>query len=53
MTVGKLSNVSELDLAYESISEITTTFRTTINKISIEMIGENEESIVVIEKKLS
>lgn len=27
-------------------------FKTVIDKISVEMIGENEESIIVIEKKL-
>lgn len=53
MTVGKVNNVSELELAYDNISEIKTTFVSTVNKISVEMIGDNEESIVIIEKYLA
>ena len=53
MTIGKLSLVKEMDEAYEEIKDIQDKFSTVVKKISVEMIGENEESIIVIEKKLS
>lgn len=37
---------------FESVSHIADKFKTVIDKISVEMIGKNEESIIVIEKKL-
>ena len=52
MTIGKLSLVKEMDEAYEEIKDIQDKFSTVVKKISVEMIGENEESIIVIEKKL-
>lgn len=52
MTVGKLRTVDELNGAYDSVKENKTSFKSNITKISVEMIGENEESIIVIEKKL-
>ena len=38
--------------AYDYVKENKTLFKSVITKISVEMIGENEESIIVIEKKL-
>ena len=52
ITIGKLSSVQLLNEAYNNIAYINDTFSTTINKISVEMIGDNEESIIVIEKVL-
>ena len=52
MTVGKLKTVDELNDAYNSIKGNMIMFKSEITKISVEMIGENEESIVVIEKNL-
>lgn len=52
ITVGKLSDVEELNKAYEDVKYIRCKFITVINKISVEMIGENEESIIIIEKHL-
>ncbi|MGN0598947.1 MAG: 2'-5' RNA ligase family protein [Oscillospiraceae bacterium] len=52
MTVGKLSNVEELNRAYEDIKDIKCRFMSVIDKISVEMIGENEESIIIAEKHL-
>ena len=52
ITVGKMNDIQELNKAFESIRGIDDRFRTVIDKISVEMIGENEESIIVIEKKL-
>lgn len=52
ITVGKLSDVEELNKAYEDVKYIRCKFIAVINKISVEMIGENEESIIIIEKHL-
>ena len=53
MTVGKLKTTEELNEAYDSVKENKTLFRSMITKISVEMIGKNEESIIVIEKELN
>lgn len=53
ITVGKLSTVNEMNEAYESIKKIEDSFSTVVYKISVEMIGENEESIIIIEKELN
>ena len=52
MTIGKLQSVNELNIAYNDLKNMDETFTTMVNKISVEMIGKNEESIVVIEKML-
>ena len=52
MTVGKMSDVEELNKAYEQIKDNRCRFVSVVSKISVEMIGENEESIIVIEKHL-
>ena len=52
MTVGKLQTVDVLNVAYNELKNMDETFTTIVNKISVEMIGENEESIIVIEKEL-
>ncbi len=52
MTVGKFSSVKLLEEAYNNVSSIDVNFSTTIDKISVETIGEKEESIIIIEKKL-
>lgn len=52
MTVGKLPTVELMDEAYAEIFKLRDSFKTVVNKVSVEMIGENEESIIVIEKEL-
>lgn len=52
ITVGKTSDVEELNKAYEDIKDNRCRFVSVINKISVEMIGKNEESIIIIEKHL-
>ncbi len=52
MTVGKLKTVDELNKAYDAVKDNKTLFKSIVTKISVEMIGENDESIIVIEKKL-
>lgn len=53
MTVGKFDDANQLKYAYNSVKENNTLFKSRIAKISVEMIGDNEESIIVIEKKLN
>lgn len=48
ITVGKTSNIEELNKAYENIKDNRCRFVSVIDKISVEMIGENEESIRII-----
>lgn len=52
MTIGKLSTTQLLENAFNDIKSMNNTFSTIVNKVSVEMIGDNEESIIVIEKKL-
>ncbi len=52
MTIGKLPTVELLNNAFRNIQSINDTFSTVVKKISVEMIGDNEESIIVIEKEL-
>lgn len=39
--------------AYNKVKNMSETFGTIINKVSVEMIGDNEESIIVAEIALS
>lgn len=50
ITVGKLSTVEELNEAYNYVKGINAKFTCKVDKLSVEMIGENEESIIVIER---
>jgi len=50
MTVGKLSSTQLLDEAFEDICLHRERFSTIVDKILVEIIGKNEESIIVIEK---
>lgn len=52
MTIGKMPTVEELNNAYNDVKNMNDTFNTIVNKISVEMIGENEESIVTVEVEL-
>lgn len=52
MTIGKLPTVELLDDAYNHVKSMEDCFSTVVDKVSVEMIGDNEESIIVIEKKL-
>ena len=53
MTIGKLSTAQLLDNAFNDVKSMNNTFSTIVNKVSVEMIGDNEESIIVIEKELT
>ena len=53
ITLGRFPTVDALNKAYEEVKGISRAFITMVNKISVEMIGENEESIIIIEQELS
>lgn len=52
MTIGKLPTVESLNDAYDNIKAIEDTFYTIVKRVSVEMIGDNEESIIIIEREL-
>ncbi len=52
MTVGKLVSKDEMMKAYIDIKDLDVCFETVVDKISIEEIGKNNESFVIIEKYL-
>jgi len=52
MTVGKVSSMEVLDKAFDDVNKCNNKFSTVVKKISVEMIGENEESIIIIEHEL-
>lgn len=53
MTVGKLSMIQLLEEAFEDVSLNCDLFNTIVDKVSVEMIGKNDESIIAINKKLA
>ncbi len=53
MTVGKLATPQLMNEAFAEIESLGDIFDTVVRKISVEMIGANEESIIVIEKELT
>jgi 2'-5' RNA ligase len=52
MTVGRLQIKEEMDSAFKNLGNYINIFETIVDNISVEMIGENEESIIEIEYKL-
>ena len=52
MTIGNLPSAELLNSAYNNTKAVDITFSTVVKKISVEMIGDNEESIIVIEQDL-
>ena len=52
MTIGKLPTAELLNEAYNNIKSVNDTFSTIVKKVSVEMIGDNEESIIIIEREL-
>lgn len=53
MTIGKLATPQLMNEAFAEIESLSDTFDTVVRKISVEMIGANGESIIVIEKELA
>ena len=52
MTVGKIENEDEYMLAIEDIKRITESFKTGVDMISVEIIDENEDSLIEMEIEL-
>lgn len=52
MTVGRLPSKEKTDSIIESLGSVKEIYETTVDTISVEMIGVNEESIIEIEYKL-
>ena len=52
LTVGKLPTWELLQKAYEDVGPCREVFRTKINKVVVEMIGEEDESNIVCEYEL-
>lgn len=52
MTIGKLQTVELLNEAFDNIKLLKDTFHTVVRKVSVEMIGSREESVIVIKRKL-
>lgn len=52
ITVGKLDDAQALNKVFEYIRNVDDKFIAVVNKISVEMICENEELIIVIERQL-
>lgn len=52
VTVGKFSSKELLEKAYQDVCIQNNVFQTTVNKISVELIGEKDESIIIFEKNL-
>ena len=50
--VTGMENITQLNDAFNSVKDNEAVFKSRITKISVEMIGENEESIIIIEKQL-
>lgn len=53
MTIGNFNDREELKNAYEDVSSIKCKFSTLVEKISVEIIDESENSIIEIEVDLS
>lgn len=52
ITVGKLNSPEELYAAYKSVRNCDEIFETEVTVISVEMIGEHDESIIILEQPL-
>lgn len=52
MTIGKLKTKDELDMAYSELKEMDHIFNTMIDSVSVEIISEDDSSIIEIEYDL-
>ncbi len=52
MTIGNLASKDEMIKAYADIKNLDICFETFVDKISVEEIGKNDESFIIIEKYL-
>jgi len=52
MTIGSFTDKTDLNNAYEDVCSIKDSFYTLVEKVSVEIIDENEDSIIEIEVNL-
>ena len=52
ITTGKFQTEKEPNNAYNDLKNLDESYTTMVDKISVEVIGNNEESIIVIKKML-
>ncbi len=52
MTIGKLETEQSMNNAFDRLCDFNEIFKTVVDKISVEMIGENGGSIIEIEYPL-
>lgn len=52
MTIGSFKSKDELDNAFKNTELIKGDFNSLVNKISVEIIDENEDSLIEIEVDL-
>jgi 2'-5' RNA ligase len=53
MTIGAFTSKEDLDIAFKATESIKNTFTTIVEKISVEIIAENEDSIIETEINLN
>jgi 2'-5' RNA ligase len=53
MTIGKFTSKEDLNIAFKNTELIKESFTTIVEKISVEIIDENEDSIIEVEVGLS
>lgn len=52
MTIGKLKTKDELDMAYNDLKDMHNLFKAIIDKVSVEIIDEDDSSIIEMEYDL-
>ena len=52
ITIGNLPSKEEMMKVYTDIKDLDICFETFVDKISVEEIGKNDESFIIIEKYL-
>lgn len=52
MTVGKVDSKEEYELAILEVRDVADTFETMVNKVSVEIMDESEDSIIEMEVEL-
>ena len=53
LTIGSFTSKEDLNIAFKNTELIKENFTTVIDKISVEIIDENEDSIIEVEVDLS
>lgn len=51
ITLGTFDNSENMDIAWEAVRDINEEFTCTVRGLSVEIIGENGESVIILEKE--